>query len=51
MLDKVKLNKTIFIIDMPECISFELKSGYAEAMKKRKPKKKAKKNSKTNKKK
>lgn len=46
MLEKIKTNKVIFIMDMPECLSFKLKSQYAEVMKKRKPKKKAKKGSK-----
>lgn len=43
MLKEVKENKNIFIIDMPECIAFELKEHHAEIMKKRKAKKKPKK--------
>lgn len=40
MLNKVKDNKNIFIIDLPECITYELKEHHVEIMKKRKPKKK-----------
>lgn len=36
-------------MDMPECLSFKLKSDYAEVMKKRKPKKKSKKGGKSTK--
>ena len=43
ILKEVKENKNIFIIDLPECIAYELKEHYVEIMKKRKPKKKAKK--------
>ena len=43
ILKEVKENKNIFIIDLPECIAYELKEHHVEIMKKRKPKKKAKK--------
>lgn len=39
---EVKENKNIFIIDLPETISHNLKEFHAEIMKKRKPKKKKK---------
>lgn len=51
MLNKVKENKVIYIIDMPECISYDLKTFHAEIAKKRKPKKKSKKGAKASKKK
>ena len=51
MLMKVKDNKNVFIIEMPECISYELKQAHVDIMKKRKPKKKGKKGSKVAKKK
>ena len=51
MLNKVKDNKVVHIIDMPECISYDLKNFHVEITKKRKPKKKAKKGAKTAKKK
>ena len=43
MLNEVKENKVIFILDLPECIAHELKELYVEIIKKRKPKKKKKK--------
>ena len=42
MLKEVKENKNIYIIDLPECIDYELKERHVEIMKKRKPKKKVK---------
>ena len=51
MIDLVRENKNIFIIDLPDCITHELKELHAEAMKKRKPKKKKKKKAKKPKKK
>ena len=41
MLKEVKENKNIFIIELPDCIAYELKEHHVEIMKKRKPKKKA----------
>lgn len=43
IIDVVRENKNIFIIDLPDCIAHELKELHAEVMKKRKPKKKKKK--------
>ena len=42
IIDLVKENKNIFIIDLPECIAHELKELHSEVMKKRKLKKKKK---------
>ena len=40
ILENVRENKNIFIIDLPECIDYELKELHVEIMKKRKLKKK-----------